>query len=142
MQDMSDSELRELCHRFFDAIETGDIATVDACYSPDLKFWFNVTGQTIGKDASLKALQMGAGVQRRRTYNDRIVQTFETGFMVQYSLNIVLHNGKRRTLWACVVAECRGGQIYRMNEYLDSSKFGIPFGKKKPEEKAEEKKAG
>jgi hypothetical protein len=35
----------------------------------------------------------------------------------------VTHNGKRASLWACIVAQCKDGKIVHIDEYLDSSKF-------------------
>ena len=58
--------------------------------------WYNVTGQTSTREENLAALATGAGLHRRRTYNDRIVSTFDDGFVVQYTTEVVTHNGKKR----------------------------------------------
>ena len=121
---MTDSELRALCHRFLDAIERADFDTVEALYAPDFKLWFNATGAEISRDENLKVLREGAALHRRRTYDDRTINTFATGFVVQYSVNVVAHDGRRTSLWACGVALCRDGQITRLDEYLDSGEFG------------------
>jgi ketosteroid isomerase-like protein len=121
---MTDSELRALCHRLLDSIERSDIDAVAAVYDPELVFWFNVTGKTISRDESLAALRDGAALHRRRTYDSRVIDTFASGFMVRYALNIVGLDGRRASLWACLVAQCRDGRIVRMDEYLDSGKFG------------------
>jgi len=120
---MTDTELRELCNRFLDAIESHDLDAVKAAYHPDLKFWFNVTGNEISVEENLAALADGVHRNRRRTYDDRTIDTFDTGFLVQYSVNVVAHSGHRTSLWACLVAQCRDGRIWRMDEYLDSGKF-------------------
>jgi ketosteroid isomerase-like protein len=65
-------------------------------------------------------------VHRRRSYDDRRVDTFATGFVARYSVSVVEHNGRRTSLWACIVAQCRDGRITRIDEYLDSSKFRRP----------------
>ena len=121
---MTDTELRELCNRFLDAVETHDLDAVRAAYHPDLRFWFNVTGSESTVEDNLTALAEGVHRNRRRTYDDRTINTFETGFFVQYSVNVVTHSGHRTSLWACLVAQCRDGRIWRMDEYLDSGKFG------------------
>ena len=118
-----DAEHRRLCHALFDAIEQGDIAAVDRCYAPDMTLWFNVSGASITREENLAILESGRRLHRRRTYNDRIINTFDDGFMVQYTLNIVAHDGARRALWACLVAQVRDGRITEMHEYLDSGKF-------------------
>ena len=72
---------------------------------------------------NLAALPDGYTGQRRRTYNDRIVNTFDDGFVAQYTTHVVTHDGKRRALWACLVAEVRDGKITKLFDYLDSGKF-------------------
>jgi ketosteroid isomerase-like protein len=119
-----DAEHRRLCHTLFDAIERGDLTTVADCYASEMTMWCNFTGETTTRDENLAALAAGAGLHRRRLYNDRIISTFDDGFVVQYTTNVVLHNGKRRALWACLVAEVRDGKITKLFEYLDSGKFG------------------
>ena len=119
-----DNEHRRLCHTLFDAIERGDLATVEQCYAPDLTMWFNVTGETSTREENLAALAAGQGLHRRRLYNDRNISTFDDGFVVRYTTNVVAHNGTRRALWACLVAEVHDGKITKMFEYIDSGKFG------------------
>ena len=58
--------------------------------------------------------------QRRRTYNDRIINTFDDGFVIQYSLNGVMHTGHKGALWICIVGRCSDGKITRIDEYMDS----------------------
>ena len=120
---MTDTELRELCHRFFDAIEGGDYDAVAQVYAPELRFWVNLTGAESSAEENLTGLRDGAKLHRRRTYDDRIINTFESGFIVQYSVNVVAHSGRRASLSACVVAQCRDGKITRIDEYLDAGKF-------------------
>ena len=119
-----DTEHRKLCHTLFDAIERGDIEAVDRCYAPDMTLWFNVTGKEIGREENLDALVKGRDLHRRRTYDDRIISTFDDGFVVQYTVNVVAHNGTKVPLSACLVAEVRDGKITKLFEYLDSGKFG------------------
>ena len=120
---MKDTELRELCHRYFDAIERRDVDAVADLYAPGSTFWINLTGAETTREENLAALRDGYALHRRRTYDDRTLHTFETGFVVQYSVNVVQHDGRRTSLWACVVAQCKDGRITRIDEYLDSEKF-------------------
>lgn len=132
---MNDSELRELCNKFFDALETRDVETIESLYSDDLEFWINVTGEAKPRDKSLAATRDGYARHRRRTYDDRRINTFNGGFVVQYTLNIMRHSGERSAFWACVVARCRNGKIVRMDEYIDSGKFAPPPAAPAPEKK-------
>ena len=61
--------------------------------------------------------------QRRRTYDDRTINTFDGGFVIQYTLHGVQHSGHRGALWICIVGLCRDGKITRIDEYMDSGKF-------------------
>jgi ketosteroid isomerase-like protein len=123
---MTDAELRELCHRYFDAVERHDLATVAELYAPEFRFWINLTGSETSREDNLKALAEGKALHRRRSYDDRTIHTFETGFVVQYSVNVVEHSGRRTSLSACVVARCSDGRITRVDEYMDSIHFRAP----------------
>jgi ketosteroid isomerase-like protein len=118
-----DIQHRRLCHALFDAIERGDIAAVESCYTPGMTMWFNVTGQLSSREENLEALVKGQGLHRRRTYNDRVINTFDDGFVAQYTVDVVAHDGTRTSLSACLVAEVRDGRIAKLFEYLDSGKF-------------------
>ena len=120
---MTDGELRELCHRFLDAIERHDLDEVASIYAPGFSIWANVTGAEKTREESIQTIAEGKARHRRRTYDDRTINTFATGFVVQYSVNVVQHDGERRSLWACLVAQCKNAQITHIDEYLDSSRF-------------------
>ena len=118
-----DTVHRRLCHALFDALEQGDVDGVDACYAPDMTMWANFTMEESTREENLAAIDQGRSLLRRRTYNDRSIHTFDDGFMVQYTLNVVAHNGTKVTLPACLVAEVHDGKIVKLMEYTDSRKF-------------------
>ncbi len=120
----TDTEHRALCHALFDAIEAEDADAMRACYAPDMTLWFNVTGQEVSGEDTIAAQEAGRKIQRRRTYDDRRISTFDDGFVVQYTCNVTLHDGRRRSLWACSVATVHDGKIVHLAEYLDSARFG------------------
>jgi ketosteroid isomerase-like protein len=124
---MTDRELRELCHRFFDAIERRDVDAVADLYAPGFVFWANLTGAESSREQNLQTLRDGYALLRRRTYDDRRIDTFATGFLARFSVTAVTHDGKRASLAACLVAQCKDGRITRIDEYLDSSKFRRPL---------------
>ncbi len=123
---MKDTGLRELCNDFLDAVESHDLERVAELYAPDLAFWVNLTGAESSRERSLETLRAGHALHRRRTYDDRTIDTFGTGFLVRYSVNVVTHSGKRASLSACIVAQCKDGRITRIDEYLDSGRFRPP----------------
>jgi len=135
---LNDGEIRALCHRFFDAIEQRDAAAVAALYHDDLQFWFNATDKTSTKAENLAAMDAGNSRHRRRTYNDRIVHTFAGGFVMQYTLNIVQHDGTQTALYPALVALVHDGRILRIDEYIDSGKFTRPLPKADPAKEAAE----
>ena len=121
---MTDSEIRELCDRFFDAYQDRRVDVLAQIYAPDCVVWHNVFGgrEMSGQD-NLAALPASYQIQRRRTYNDRTINTFAGGFVIQYTLHGVQHSGHRGALWICIVGLCKDGQITRIDEYMDSGKF-------------------
>jgi ketosteroid isomerase-like protein len=123
---MTDRELRELCTQYFDAIERRDVDAVAELYAPDFTFWVNLTGVESSREQNLATLRDGYALLRRRSYDDRRIDTFATGFLARYSVNVVQHDGRRSSFWACIVARCKDGQITHIDEYLDSGKFRRP----------------
>ena len=121
---MTDGEIRELCNRFFDAYQDRRVDELADIYSSDCVVWHNVFGgrEMSGKD-NLAALPASYEGQRRRTYDDRIINTFEGGFVIQYTLHGVQHSGHKGALWICIVGLCSNGRITRIDEYMDSGKF-------------------
>ena len=85
----TDTEHRRLCHALFDALEQGDISAVDACYASDMTMWVNATTEESSREENLAVLVTGKGLHRRRLYNDRVINTFDDGFVVQYTCNVV-----------------------------------------------------
>lgn len=120
---MTEAEVRELCAKFFDAYENRDVAEVAKLYAPDCVIWNNVFNSEMTGEKNVELLPAGYLRQRRRVYNDRIVNVFEDGWVIQYTLNGVSLSGHAGGLWVCIVAKCRDGQITRIDEYLDSGKF-------------------
>jgi ketosteroid isomerase-like protein len=119
-----DSRHRKLCHDLFDALEQGDVGAVDALYAPHMTFWANLTPEAWStREDNLRVLAEGKALHRRRQYNDRIIDTFDDGFLARYTVNVVLHDGSTAALSACLVAEVHDGKIVRLWDYLDSSRF-------------------
>lgn len=117
------ADLRALCNRFLDAIESGDMAAMSDVLSPDLKFWANITNQAKSRDELLETVSKGKALHRSRTYDDRQIRTLEHGFLVQYTCKITRHDGSGLALWAAIVAEAQDGKIVKIDEYIDSGKF-------------------
>lgn len=126
---MTEYEIRELCEAFFDAYENKRVDVLDRLYADDCVIWHNVFGRDTTRDENLEAMRNDRG-QRRRTYNDRTINAFHDGFVIQYSLNGVQHDGHRGALWICIVGKVRDGRITRIDEYMDSGKFAAWAGRR------------
>jgi ketosteroid isomerase-like protein len=84
---------RKLCNDFFDAIERNDLDAVAECYAPGMTMWVNLTGTEMSREENLEVLRNGAGLHRRRTYDDRRINAFDDGFVVQYTTTVVALDG-------------------------------------------------
>jgi ketosteroid isomerase-like protein len=127
---MTEYEIRELCERFFDAYEHKRADVLDSLYSDDCIIWHNVFGKDTTREDNIAAMRVDKG-QRRRTYNDRHIDVFHDGFVIQYSLNGVMYDGHTGpALSICIVGKVRDGKITRIDEYMDSSKFAAWGGRK------------
>jgi hypothetical protein len=129
---MTEGEVRDLCNLFFDAYENRRVDILAEIYAPDIVIWHNVFGRDTTGEENLSKLPASYLGQRRRTYNDRRINVFEDGFVIQYQLNGVQHSGHKGALWICIVGRCRDGKLTRIDEYLDSGKFPAWRGPQAP----------
>jgi len=120
---MTDGEIRELCETFFDAYQDRRLDILDRVLADDCIIWHNVFGRDTTKADNLAGFADSYRGQRRRTYDDRIVDTFHDGFVIRYQLRGVQSSGHTGSLWICIVGRVRDGRITRIDEYMDSSKF-------------------
>ena len=125
---MTEGEIRELCNTFFDAYQDKRVDILDRVLADDCIIWHNVFGRETTKQDNLSKYHDSYRGQRRRTYDDRIIDVFHDGFVIRYQLGGVMENGHRGSLWICIVARVRDGQITRIDEYMDSSKFAAWAG--------------
>jgi ketosteroid isomerase-like protein len=125
---MNEYEVRDLCNQFFDAYQDGRVDVLRRLYADDCIVWHNVFGRETSGQENLERYPDSYTGQRRRTYNDRIINTFADGFVNQYTLNGVMKTGHKGALWLCIVGTCKDGKITRIDEYMDSAKFAAWMG--------------
>ena len=113
--------IRALAERFFDAVERGDPATLEAIYDPAVEIWHNTVRVTVTREENLKTLRAFMAGAPRRDYRDRRLSVFPGGFVQQHLLVAERANGKILELPACIVCAVKNGRITRLDEYFDSA---------------------
>lgn len=117
----SESEIRALAKRFFDAVEAGDIATLYDCYAPDAKIWHNTDDAEQTRDDNATTLRGFVARISNRVYANRRLGVFDGGFVQQHELRGVRADGVAVRLTACIVCAVENGRITRLDEYFDSA---------------------
>lgn len=118
---MSPEAIRTLTASFFDAIERGDIETVQAIYAPDAIVWHNTDGIAQPVAENLATLANFIKFVPERRYAERRLDVFDGGFVEQHLLKGKLRSGKEVSLSACIVCAVKDGRITRLDEYFDSA---------------------
>jgi len=117
----SESDVRALAKRFFDAVEGGDIDTLYGCYAPEAKIWHNTDDAEQSRDDNAATLKGFVERISQRVYADRRLNVFEGGFVQQHELRGVRADGVAVRLTACIVCTVENGRITRLDEYFDSA---------------------
>ena len=118
----SEDDIRALAKRFFDAIEAGDIATMQGSFTSDAAIWHN-TDELIVSPAQTAATLTGMVARiKDRAYADRRLVTFPGGFVQQHVLmGKRVHDDVAVRLPCAIVCQVSGGRITRLDEYFDSA---------------------
>jgi ketosteroid isomerase-like protein len=117
----TESDTRALAKRFFDAVETGDIARLHGCYAPGAKIWHNTDDAEQSRDDNAETLKGFVKRISNRVYGKRRLHVFDGGFVQQHELTGVRADGVAVRLTACIVCAVEGGVITRLDEYFDSA---------------------
>jgi ketosteroid isomerase-like protein len=111
----------ELAHQFFDAIQTGDRATLDGLCTPDAVVWHNYDGVDMPFETVAKGLSALRALVKDCTYADRRYLALPDGAIVQHSLTGTLPGGTKLKVPMMVRIFSRQARFYRFEEYLDSA---------------------
>ena len=122
---MTSQDYLTLAERFVGAIQSGDTATVRACYAPDAKLWHNNDGVEQTVDQNMKVLDWFIRTLPDRQYRLVRREALPDGFMPQQVLEATLPDGTKWAMDACVVCRVKNGVITRLDEYLDSAKSAV-----------------
>ncbi len=118
---MTEAETLEFAERFVNAIQTGDVATVRACYAPGAKIWHNTDNVEQTVDENIRVLDWFIAKLPDRNYRVLRRVALPDGFLQQHVLEATLPDGTAWTMDACVVIRMENGLITRLDEYLDSA---------------------
>ena len=119
---MTSQDYIAFARKFVGAIQSGDTATVRACYHPDAKLWHNNDGIEQTVDQNMKVLDWFIRALPDRNYRVTRLEALPDGFMQQHVLEATLPDGTKWAMDACVVVKMENGVITRLDEYIDSAK--------------------
>jgi len=118
---MSNQAILKLANDFLDAIERGDIETVQAIYAPDAVVWHNTDDIVQPVAGNLATLTNFIKYVPERRYTGRRIEVFDGGFVDQHVLKGKLVSGKEVSMAAVLVCKVVNGRITRLDEYFDSA---------------------
>ena len=121
----SDAVKLDVARRLMGAIEAGDVATVAALYADDMVGWRNFDRRELGKVAMIRIIEFLAKQLRDLRYDAIRIALTPTGYVQQHVLHATAPDGTRIESPACLVVEVQGGQIRRLDEYLDSAAIAV-----------------
>jgi len=117
---LTEVETLEFAERFVNAIQTGDVPAVRACYAPGAKIWHNTDDIEQTVDDNIKVLDWFIATLPDRNYRVLRREALKDGFLQQHVLEATLPDGVKWKMYACVVIKMENGLITRLDEYLDS----------------------
>lgn len=115
-------DIRAMAQRFFDAIEAGDIATMQGSFTPDAEIWHNTDELIVSPAQTAQTLTGMVARIKEREYADRRLTTFPGGFVQQHVLKGKrVHDDGDVRLPCAIICRVEGGKITRLDEYFDSA---------------------
>lgn len=117
-----DVVIQALAQQFFDAIEAGDIETMQSSFVPDAEIWHNTDERVVSAAQTAQALIGMVARIKDRSYADRRLTVYPSGFVQQHVLT-----GKRVEddvevrLPCAIICAVEKGKITRLDEYFDSA---------------------
>ena len=82
----TDDDIRALAERFFDAIEQGDITTMQGSFTPDAAIWHNTDEAIVTPEQTARTLTGMVARIKDRSYAERRLRIFPGGFVQQHAL--------------------------------------------------------
>ena len=115
-------DIRAMAQRFFDAIEHGDIAAMQASFAPGAQIWHNTDELIVTPEQTAQTLTGMVTRIKDHKYANRRLATFPGGFVQQHVLEGVrVHDNGPVRLPCAIVCQVADGKITRLDEYFDSA---------------------
>ncbi|MBN8844560.1 MAG: nuclear transport factor 2 family protein [Sphingomonadales bacterium] len=115
-------DIRAMAKRFFDAIEEGDIATMQNSFTPDAEIWHNTDGLVVSPAQTAQTLTGMVARIKDRLYDERRLTAFPGGFVQQHVLKgRRVHDDGEVRLPCAIICKVVDGKITRLDEYFDSA---------------------
>ncbi len=117
-----DVVIQALAQQFFDAIEAGDIETMQSSFVPDAEIWHNTDERVVSAAQTAQTLTGMVTRIKDRSYADRRLTVYPGGFVQQHVLT-----GKRVEdnvevrLPCAIICKVENEKITRLDEYFDSA---------------------
>jgi ketosteroid isomerase-like protein len=117
---MSEQEFNAVIERFLKAIETCSETALHEVYRDDIVIWHSFTNATMAKDASIAMLAglWREGVRIRYAFDDQLV--VGNRGVRRHRVEATTRGGRRFVMHVAMFATVEGGQIIRLDEYVDS----------------------
>ncbi|HLK24213.1 MAG TPA: nuclear transport factor 2 family protein [Caulobacteraceae bacterium] len=122
---MAEEDVLALADRFVSAVESGDIAAVQAIYAPEARIWHNFDRVEQTVEQNLRVLGWLARTLPHRRYRVIRREALRDGFFQQHVLEATLPDGTAWSMPACLVVTVKDGRISRLDEYLDSAQAAV-----------------
>ncbi|MEW4467535.1 nuclear transport factor 2 family protein [Parasphingorhabdus sp. JC815] len=120
---MSEAEnIRAMAQQFFDAIEQGDIETMQSSFTADAEIWHNTDEQIVSPAQTAQTLTGLVARIKDRRYADRRLTVYPGGFVQQHVLTGKRVNDDVEVRLPCaIICKVEDGKITRLDEYFDSA---------------------
>ncbi|HEY9092655.1 nuclear transport factor 2 family protein [Parasphingorhabdus sp.] len=117
-----DDDIRALAKQFFDAIEQGDIETMQSSFAPDAQIWHNTDELIVTVEQTVQTLTAMVSRIKNRRYADRQLTVFPGGFVQQHVVTGQrVHDDVDVRLPCAIICKVENGKITRLDEYFDSA---------------------
>ena len=115
-------DIRAMAQRFFDAIEAGDIETMQGSFTPDAEICHNTEELIVSPAQTSQTLTGMVARIKDREYADRRLTAFPDGFVQQHVLKGKrVHDDVAVRLPCAIICKVENGKITRLDEYFDSA---------------------